>query len=54
MVQVDKTLENEREPLVDDTQQLHEEFWDSDVYKEYLRRSKLKSEDLPRGAAQQD
>jgi hypothetical protein len=38
----------EREPIVDDTQQLPDDFDQSEIYQEYLRRSKLRSEDLPR------
>ena len=48
MVQTKKNLVDEREPIVDDTQQLPDDFDQSEIYQEYLRRSKLRSDDLPR------
>ena len=45
----DMATREEREPIVDDTQQLPDDFTQSELYKEYLRRSKLRSSDLPRG-----
>lgn len=32
---------------IDDTQQIYDSFGDSEIYQEYLRRSKLRIEDLP-------
>ena len=47
MTEADKNQADDRGLLIDDTQQLHEGFRESDIFKEYLRRSKLKSSDLP-------
>lgn len=45
----DVAAREEHWPLVDDTQQLPDDFAQSELYKEYLRRSRLSIRDLPRG-----
>lgn len=45
----DVATREEHGPLVDDTQQLPDDFAQSELYKVYLRRSMLRSRDLPRG-----
>lgn len=42
----DVAARGEHGPLVDDTQQLPDDFARSELYKEYLRRSRLGSRDL--------
>jgi len=48
MVQANETVDSEERGLhIDDSVQLPDDFAQSEIFQEYLRRSKLRCEDLP-------